>query len=252
MTSIYDRPVRELLQTALDEMADPFTSQDTVQWFTKHYDKVNPRTVRAHLRRACVNIPPDATGATWQSADRAVYRLSPGHFTRYRPAVHGDFEQGLPVGLAEETEVDDLGDVPADAAEASFALEVHLEEFMEANWSSIDFGRSLRIWADEEGNRGRQYVTDVGVIDFLCEDETANELVVVELKRGKSSDRAVGQILRYMGWVREHTANGHSVSGIIITHEYDDRVRYAIAELPKVEAWTYQVSFTLDTKAFAV
>ena len=252
MTSIYDRPVRELLQTALDDLPDPFTSQDMVQWFATRYEGVNPHTVRQHLRFASVNVPPGTADRHWRDEERTVYRLSPGHFTRYRPAVHGDFEQGLPVGLAEETEVDDLGDGPADAAEASFALEVHLEEFMEANWSSIDFGRSLRIWADEEGNRGRQYVTDVGVIDFLCEDETANELVVVELKRGKSSDRVVGQILRYMGWVREHTANGHSVSGIIITHEYDDQVRYAIAELPHVEAWTYRVSFTVDTKAFAV
>ena len=65
-------------------------------------------------------------------------------------------------------------------------------------------------------------------------------MVVVELKRGKSSDRVVGQILRYMGWVREQLANDRGVSGIIITHEYDDQVRYAIAELPKVEAWTYQ------------
>ena len=74
----------------------------------------------------------------------------------------------------------------------------------------------------------------------------------MELKRGKSSDRVVGQTLRYMGWVREHLADGPGVSGIIITHEYDDRVRYAVAELPNVDAWTYSVSFTLDTKAFAV
>ena len=48
------------------------------------------------------------------------------------------------------------------------------------------------------------------------------------------------------------STGGRDVSGIIITHEYDDQVRYAIAELPHVEAWTYQVSFTVDTKAFAV
>ena len=120
----------------------------------ERYDKVNPRTVRAHLRRACVNIPPDATGARWGADDRTVYRLSRGEFTRYRREVHGDFEHGLPLGLAEETEVDDLSDVPADAAEASFALEVHLEEFMEANWSSIDFGRPLRVWTTLTANGG--------------------------------------------------------------------------------------------------
>ena len=52
MTSIYDRPVRELLQTALDDLPDPFTSQDMVQWFATRYEGVNPRTVRQHLRFA--------------------------------------------------------------------------------------------------------------------------------------------------------------------------------------------------------
>ena len=37
MTSIYDRPVRELVHSALDEMADPSTSQDMVQWFAERY-----------------------------------------------------------------------------------------------------------------------------------------------------------------------------------------------------------------------
>ena len=251
MTSIYDKSVRELVQDAIAEMPDTFTAQDMVQWFGEHYAKVNPRTVRAHLRRACVNIPPDVSGSHWSSGDRTVYRLALGQFTRYRPEVHGEFENGHPAGLAEEAQDDGLDNVPDDGAEASFALEVHLEEFMEANWSSISFGRPLHIWTDADGEWGRQYLTDVGVIDFLCEDASANELVVIELKRGKSSDRVVGQTLRYMGWVREQLAGDRGVSGIIITHEYDDRVRYAVAELPNVEAWTYSVSFALDTKAFA-
>ena len=249
MTSIYDRPVRELLQTALDDLPDPFTSQDMVQWFATRYEGVNPGTVRQHLRFASVNVPTGTADRHWQDEDRTVYRLGRGQFTRYRPDVHGILEKGsLP---------DPDGDIPdediaADDSEASFALEMHLEDFMEANWPSIDFGRPLRIWTDDDDEWGRQYSTEVGVIDFLCEDKAANALVVVELKRGKSSDQVVGQILRYMGWVRETLADGRDVSGIIITHEYDDRVRYAVAELPKVDAWTYSVSFTLDTKAFAV
>ena len=242
MTSIYDRPVRELLPDALAEMPETFEAQDMVRWFEAHYPRVNPTTVRSHLRFASVNNPSGQADQHWRDEDRTVYRLGHGQYTRYRPEVHGEFEDGLLAGLAEEIE---------GVADASFALEAHLEEFMEANWSSIDFGRPLQIWADGNGGWGRQYATDVGVIDFLCEDKAAAELVVVELKRGKSSDRVVGQTLRYMGWVREHLADGRGVSGIIITHEYDDKVRYAVAELPRVEAWTYHVSFTLDTKAFA-
>lgn len=251
MTAHYDRPVRKLLQTALADLSDPFTSEDMVRWFASHYDQVKPSTVRRHLVFASVNVPTGTADRHWRDEDRTIYRLGRGQFTRYRPEVHGVFENGLPSGLAEETGDDDFAEGAADGDEAAFALELHLEEFMEANWASIDFGRPLRIWTDEDGEWGRQYGTEVGIIDFLCEDEATNEMVVVELKRGKSSDQVIGQALRYMGWVRENLSNGRGVKGIIITHEYDDRVRYAVAELPNVEAWTYEVSFKLDTKAFA-
>ena len=250
MTSIYDRPVRELLQTALDEMPDPFTSQDMVQWFATRYEGVNPGTVRHHLRFASVNVPTGTADRHWRDEERTVYKLGRGQFTRYRPELHGPWKDGHLVGVDEEAEEDEVDDVEAAAA---FGMERHLEDFMADNWVSIDFGRPLRVWTDEQGVPGRQYDTgEVGIIDFLCEDASASGLVVIELKRGKSSDRVVGQTLRYMGWVREHLADGRGVSGIIITHEYDDRVRYAVAELPNVDAWTYSVSFTLDTKAFAV
>ena len=251
MTSMYDRSVRKLIHDAIADMPETFTSKDAIQWFAEHYRKISDGTVRQHLRFASVNIPRARANRSWRDDERTLYRLARGQFTRYRPEVHGEFEGGLPAGLAEETRDDDPDDPADDNEESAFALEEHLEDFMEANWGAIDFGRGLRIWTDDEDEWGRQYGTEVGIIDFLCEDEAANELVVVELKRGKSSDRVVGQILRYMGWVREHLAEGRGVSGIIITHEYDDRVRYAVAELPNVEAWTYSVSFTLDTKAFA-
>ena len=251
MTSIYDRPVRELVQDALAEMPDPFRRRDMEEWFAERYPRIRPGTVRFNLRFASVNVPLRPDEPRWPNEERTAYRLGKGLFTRYRHEVHGDFEDGLPAGLAEEMGPADLDENSDGGTEAAFALEVHLEEFMEANWEAIDFGRPLRIRDDPNGGWGRQYETDVGRIDFLCEDEAASDLVVVELKRGKSSDRVVGQTLRYMGWVREHLADGRGVSGIIITHEYDDRVRYAVAELPNVEAWTYSVSFALDTKAFA-
>lgn len=126
-----------------------------------------------------------------------------------------------------------------------FALEEHLEEFMEANWDRIDFGSRLEIFTDKQGNAGRQYPTGIGRIDFLCEDKAADELVVLELKRGRSSDVALGQVQRYMGWVKENLSNGRAVRGIVIAHEDDDRLRYALLVARDVEAWTYRVSFEL-------
>ena len=49
-------------------------------------------------------------------------------------------------------------------------------------------------------------MTPIGRLDFLCIDQVTDALVVVELKRGRPSDMVIGQIARYMGYVRSHLA----------------------------------------------
>lgn len=83
-------------------------------------------------------------------------------------------------------------------------------------------------------------------MDLLCVDTSANALVVLELKRGRPADRVIGQVARYMGWVRMHLAtNGQSVEGIVVAHEHDDRLRYAAAAVPGLTILTYHVTFQL-------
>ena len=89
MTSIYDRPVRELIREAFAEMPDLFISQDIVRWFRQHYERVPQKTVRSNLRCACVNTP-EGKRAGWPPEERTVYRVARGQFTRYRPDVHGE------------------------------------------------------------------------------------------------------------------------------------------------------------------
>ena len=88
MTSIYDRPVRELVHSALDEMADPFTSQDMGQWFAERYGGLSQKTVRSNLRRACVNTR-EAAQAHWRREERTVYCIADGQFERYSLEKHG-------------------------------------------------------------------------------------------------------------------------------------------------------------------
>ena len=118
-----------------------------------------------------------------------------------------------------------------------FVMEKYLEEFIEENFDKIDFGAKLELYQDEE-NTGRQYPTPVGNIDLLAMDRNKKEFVVIELKKGRSSDVVVGQILRYMGWVKEHLAvddyDQYDVRGIIISKEKDDRLEYALKMLQKV------------------
>ena len=68
---------------------------------------------------------------------------------------------------------------------------------------------------------------DVGRSDLVYLDSDGN-LVVIELKRGHSSDGVVGQILRYIGYLQENVAeDGQEVKGWIVKGDYDESLRLA-------------------------
>ncbi len=71
-------------------------------------------------------------------------------------------------------------------------------------------------------------------------------LLVVELKKGRVSDNVVGQIQRYMGFVKEERAEPNQiVKGVIIGLEDDLRVRRALSVTNNIEYYRYEVSFKL-------
>jgi len=128
-----------------------------------------------------------------------------------------------------------------------FGLERHLHDFLRDNWETTELGREWTLEVEPgEPELGYEYPTGVGRIDLLARSRTSRDLLVIELKRGQSSDETVGQILRYMGWVRKHVLDDDgSVSGLIIAHAADDRLRYAIEELGGVKLKLYRVDFEL-------
>lgn len=129
--------------------------------------------------------------------------------------------------------------------QAEFALENHLEDFLDQNWDHISFGSRLSRYVTE-GQDGRQFPAGQWSIDFLCVDHDSGDFVVIELKRGKTSDAVVGQMLRYIAWVKRNLAKPQqSVRGIIIAKEADDALRYAIADQPHITLLEYRVDFQL-------
>jgi len=127
-----------------------------------------------------------------------------------------------------------------------FAMEKHLEDFLVANWSQTMLAAEWEIY-EEDGERiGQQYATDAGIIDILARSKDGTRLLVLELKRGRATDVVVGQVLRYMGFIREQVAEANqTVEGVVIALEDDQKLRWALSSVPSVRFLRYQVSFKL-------
>lgn len=130
-----------------------------------------------------------------------------------------------------------------------FALEKHLEDFLEHNWKHTELGQKYDIF-EEDGERvGRQYPSDTGPIDILAISKDKKELLVVELKRGRVTDTVIGQIQRYMGYVKDELAeDNQTVKGVIIGFEDDIKIHRALSVAPNIDFYTYKIQFNLEKK----
>ena len=129
----------------------------------------------------------------------------------------------------------------------TFSLERHLQDFLWDNWHNTALGQEWDLYAEEgEPDAGYEFPSGVGRIDLLAKHKTEPQWLVIELKRGQTSDATVGQVLRYMGWIKQNLAGlGEEVRGLIIAHEADDNLRYALSIVPDIDLQRYEVQFNL-------
>jgi len=125
-----------------------------------------------------------------------------------------------------------------------FYMEKQLEDFIIENWANTQFGSELDLIYEEGNLKSQQYRTDIGPIDILAIERKTKKHVVIELKKNQTSDDTVGQILRYMGWVKEKL-NDPEVRGIIVAGKYDEKLDYARKMIPGLEVFIYEVQFNL-------
>lgn len=185
---------------------------------------------------------PNFLGVAWQEQgprDKAfpnlvflIQTLKEIEEVEYRALVEGS---GIAPPVSEPTE-------PID--ESAFVLEKYLEDFIVGNFDTIFKGK-LRIYEDA-GEKAQQYPTDVGPIDILAKEPDSDSFVVIELKKGRPSDCVVGQILRYMGWVKKSLCKpGQGVKGLVICSERDNKLDYALEMTANIRVQYYKVAFDL-------
>lgn len=127
-----------------------------------------------------------------------------------------------------------------------FALEKHLEDFLVKNWNSTVLGKEYSIFEEDGEIAGQQYLSDTGPIDILAVSKDNKTLLVIELKKGRATDVVVGQIQRYMGYVKDELAEpGQNVKGIIIALEEDIKIKRALSVVNNIDFYRYEINFSL-------
>jgi hypothetical protein len=126
----------------------------------------------------------------------------------------------------------------AGAAEEDLGQRIGLERDMQAALRSA-------IGQLEEGlviiDDGAERSVDSGFIDITARD-TSGAIVVIELKTGAAGQRAVAQILSYIGDLKSEEPEA-AVRGVLVASAFDQKAKSAARMVPGLTLCTYGVRF---------
>lgn len=247
--TIYDKPVRVLIRDMLQQFGlqpgQVITTRSVLSWFSEKYPKIQPSGLKAFLVMFSTN---DASRLHHpvKPEDDLLFKIATGQFRLYEPGkdpapIH-DFEPGGAARQEEQNAVDEDEDSPAPVGSTEFVLERDLQHYLAKNLDRIELG--LKLYEGEAGS-GLEFAAGGRFIDILAVDKNGG-LVVLELKVSKGYDRVVGQLLRYVNWIRQNMAEtGQKVRGMIVCRTISEDLRLACAGIKDVELLEYQLSVTV-------
>jgi RecB family endonuclease NucS len=148
-----------------------------------------------------------------------------------------------PLTAADALDTDEAEGNEIDGISHEFAYERDLRNYLEKNLHSLEPG--LKLYQDEEFS-GIEFPVGGRFIDILAVD-SQGYFVIIELKVSRGYDRVIGQLMRYMAWVRKHLADGKNVRGIIVAREITEDLKLAASLLPGVQLAEYELSFKVKT-----
>jgi len=239
---IYDKPVRllirDMISTLAPKLGQQFSKDDATEWFAQNYPKIKEGTISAHLVRFSTNAPGRLHHSVKADED-LLFQLDGSHFRLYDPASD-------PAPLHSKSDATGFLEKSVESTEtqspSEFAYESDLRDFLAKNLSLIEPG--LQLYQDE-GITGIEFPVGGRFIDVLALD-TDKRFVVIELKVSRGYDRVIGQLLRYMAWIKKnHAEPGQGVRGIIAAREISEDLRLACSDLQNVSLYEYELSVAL-------
>lgn len=246
---LYEKSVRLLFRDLIQELGlqkgDILDKQRIYSWFKHKYPLVKQGTISAHTTLFSTNSPsrihhtidPNGKDDLFYQIDGKSFRLYDSTSDPYPIYVSskGVIHEGDAEIIIDPSDENVIGD-------NEFAYEKDLQNFLAKNLGLIEPG--LILYRDE-GISGIEFPVGNRAIDILAVD-TKKNYVIVELKVSRGYDRVVGQILRYMAWIRKYQADvNQKVRGIIIAREITEDLILACSETQNVELFEYSLSVSL-------
>ena len=251
---IYDKPTKVLMREWAEAALQPgqvFSKAEPVEWFAKNYPRIKRGTVEMHVEAMSTNngrIRQHHASAREGSGHDLFFKISSGRFRLWDPST-----DPAPVYEASDLnraadDVDDDGEVEDallgsrdPAALREFAYEKDLQNFVARNLGALESG--LHLYEDE-GVAGVEFPAGGRYIDVLAK-ASDGQLVVIELKVSKGYDRVLGQIARYIAWVKSNLDSPAGVRGMIIANRISDDLRLAASEMKNIEFLEYDIEFSI-------
>lgn len=250
--TMYDKPVRALLRDMIQEFGlqpgQVITTSRVLSWFGTHYPKLQPTGIKANLVMMSTNDR-NRLHHPVKADDDLFFKVDKSQFRLYEPGkdpapihefVEGDIAREEEHGLVEDDEEEES---TAPIGSTEFLLERDLQLYLARHLDRIEPG--LKLYEDDTTS-GLEVDAGGRRIDILATDQDGG-LVVLELKVSRGYDRVIGQLLRYVNWVRQNIAEpGQKVRGLIVCRTMSQDLRLACASIPDIELFEYQLSVTVS------
>lgn len=246
--ALYSKPVRILMKEMAADLAKApdaiFTKQDAISWFAQKYPKIKVGTVTAHLTRLSTNARSRTHYSAKPGGDDVLYQIDGSHYRHYRPSQDPApiYAGGAVADTVTVPEGEDEETLAKSSSGGEFAYETDLRNYLAKNLSKLEPG--LRLY-EEEGITGIEFPVGGRFIDILATDAKGS-LVVIELKVSRGYDKVIGQLMRYVAWIKKNLAEANQhVRGVIVAREISEDLMLACSMVPGVELFEYQLSLSL-------
>ncbi|MCP5358870.1 MAG: DUF91 domain-containing protein [Pseudomonadales bacterium] len=247
--AIYSQPTRILMKEMANDLArsakDTFSKQQALAWFAEHYPKIKTGTVTAHLIRMSTNSQSRTHHNVIPGDDDLFFQVGRGSYRLYRREVDPEpiYAGTGPTNISSQLEGDDeFEDASSSQSTGEFAYEADLKNYLAKNLYQLEPG--LRLY-EEEGVTGIEFPAGGRFIDILALD-SKNNFVVIELKVSKGYDRVIGQLMRYMAWIKENLADSdQGVRGAIVARSISEDLKLASSLGPSIDMYEYELSIQL-------